>query len=83
MSAMDSQERYLYLKIDCKTKGCETACVLKFLGPYFGQGKISDLIPEWFDYQCHACGQTQRYQRSDVRPIVSDDPPPSEFQDAF
>jgi len=78
-----NKERYVYLKVDCKTPDCNTTCLLKFLGPYFGQGKVSDLVPEWFDYQCGSCQHTQRYQRSDVRPIVLDDPPPPEFQDSF
>lgn len=76
-------EDYVYLKVDCKTPDCNTVCVLKFLGPYFGQGRISDLIPEGFDYQCDSCHGTHRYQRSDVVPIVLDNPPPAGFEDSF
>lgn len=76
------EDKYLYLKVDCKTPNCNTACVLKFLGPYFGQGKISHLIPEWFEYDGERHHRNE-YVRSDVVPIVLDFPPPPEYRDAF
>lgn len=81
MSEQHKGEQYVYLKIDCKT--CKTVCILKFLGPHFGQGKISDLIPEGFEFQCDSCHQTHRYLREEVRPIVLDNIPPPQFRDSF
>jgi len=75
-------EKYLYLKVHCKTPDCNTVCILKFLGPYFGQGKVSDLVPEGFEYECER-HHRHRYVRSEVAPIVLNDPPPPGFKDSF
>jgi hypothetical protein len=75
--------QHVYLAVICNSPGCTTGCVLKYLGPHWGEKEFGDLVPEWFDFQCGECHRTHRYKREEVYPVITEESPPSGFENAF
>lgn len=75
---------HLYIVVDCKTKNCEAAHVLTYLGE---KGKTSARVDYWMSYplmiDCPLCGQTFDYSDSEEKFRQKELPlaPPSEYFD--
>ena len=75
--------KHLFLAVTCRTLGCTTGCMVKYVGPYSGESKFQHLAPEWFVSCCSECNQTHRYKREEIYPVLRDEAPPVEFESAF
>jgi hypothetical protein len=75
---------HAFLVVDCRTPDCKTLHALKYLGE---QGKIpaetavSMPAPLWL--RCPNCELNHDYTLSQVRQILQDEPPPSDFRDTI
>jgi hypothetical protein len=69
-------QKHIYLAVNCKTRGCGTICLIKYLGPDTGQSEVDDTAPTGFQYQCGNCHQAHRYELKDVYPFRTDSSPP-------
>jgi len=74
---------HLYIAVPCKTPGCQTSHMLKYLGE---KGKISGGSEYWIPYpliiECPMCNQTHDYCESQSQFYTAEfrSPPPKEFQ---
>lgn len=74
---------HVFLVVNCKTPGCATERILKYVGPDLGEGKFSESVPARFDAECGRCMQRHSYEQSDVYSLVTESPAPPEFLNAF
>jgi hypothetical protein len=75
--------KHLFLAVTCRTLGCTTGCMVKYVGPYSGESKFQHLAPEWFVSFCEECKQTHPYTREEIYPVLRDEAPPVGFESAF
>ena len=75
--------KHIYLVANCKTPGCGTACVLKYLGEDIGQEEIAEFEPTGFQYECGNCQTPQRFDLVDLYPAKMDEPPPPGWSNGF
>ena len=74
---------HLFLVVNCKTPGCTTERILKYIGPELGERKFIEFVPARFKAECGRCLQSHSYAQGEVYPQVADTPPPPEFLNAF
>ena len=67
-----------YLVADCKTHGCETVHVLKYLGGKPEQ-EIEIAMPARLWIRCRKCFLSYDYSRTDVRQVEQIEAPPPDF----
>lgn len=75
--------QHLYLAVVCFNTNCETAHVLKYIGPFTGDRDISALVPLTFRLECDHCGRSSWYRREQVFPLVTEQAPPPDFRSSF
>jgi hypothetical protein len=75
--------KHLFLAVTCRTMGCTAGCMVKYVGPYSGESRFQRLAPESFVFRCRECGQTHRYWRDEIYPVIQDEAAPPGFESAF
>jgi hypothetical protein len=78
-----AMEGHLFLAVTCRTPGCTTGRLVKYIGPYSGEYKFQHLAPESFAYRCGKCKRTHHYLRDEVYPVKLAEGPQPGFKSAF
>jgi len=63
---------HVFLVVNCKTPGCTTERILKYMGPDSGERKLSESVPARFDAECGRCLQWHSYEQSEVYPLITE-----------
>ena len=74
---------HLFLVVNCKTPGCTTARILKYLGQDSGDIKFGEFVPARFRAECGSCQKLHFYERGEVYPMITETSPPPDFLNAF
>src|SRR5215831_3048915 len=74
---------HVFLVVYCKTPGCITARILKYMGPDSGEREFSEFVPTRFYVDCGRCLQCHSYEQSEVYPLITETAAPPEFHNAF
>jgi len=75
--------KHIYLALNCKTPGCRTMNLVKYIGPDSGQSDIMANPPTGFVFECGRCGRSHPYQIDDLFPTKTDSAPPMGFESPF
>ena len=74
---------HVLLVVYCKTPGCNTARILKYMGPDLGERKFNELVPPRFHAACGRCQRSHSYEQSEVYPLMTETAAPPDFLNAF